>query len=118
MLSAISDAELRIPPAWKTVDRVLDVLVWFPNKQRSKTSKKKAIMTPVDADHLPDLESQNEWNEIFQSGEEPSTRNTKTLDEWEAEKEDDVSVEDIDRVVWAFIKWDDLGYDEGKPWCM
>lgn len=111
-LSAISDAERRIPPAWKTVDRVLDVLMWCPNKQRSKTSKKK-LTTSVDGDHPPDPEAQKEWDEVFESGEEPLTRNTRTLDEWEAEKEDDLSVEDIDRVVWAFIKWDDLGYDEG-----
>jgi chromodomain-helicase-DNA-binding protein 4 len=117
-LSAISDAERRIPPAWKTVDRVLDVLMWCPNKQRSKTSKKKAKTTSVDADHPPDPEAQKEWDEVFESGEEPSTRNTRTLDEWEAEKEVDLSTEDIDCVVWAFIKWDDLGYDEGKLWCL
>ena len=116
-LSAISDAERRIPPAWKTVDRVLDVLIWSPNKQRSKTSK-KVRATSVDADHSPEPEAQKEWDEVFESGEEPSARNTRTLDEWEAEKEGDLSVEDIDRVVWAFIKWDDLGYDEGKPWCL
>jgi chromodomain-helicase-DNA-binding protein 4 len=115
-LSAISDAERRIPPAWKTVDRVLDVLVWSPNKQRSKSSKKKAKTTSLDADHSPDPDAQKEWNEVFESGEEPSALYTRTLDEWEAEKEEDLSVEDIDHVVWAFIKWDDLGYDEGKTW--
>ncbi|KAH9049552.1 SNF2 family N-terminal domain-containing protein [Lactarius hengduanensis] len=114
MLLAISDAERRIPPAWKTIDRVLDVLIWSPGKRRSKTSKKKAKMTSVDADLPPDPDAEKEWNEVFESGEEPSTRNTRTLDEWEAEKEDDLSVEDIDRVVWAFIKWDDLGYDEAS----
>ena len=117
-LLAISDAERRIPPAWKTVDRILDVLMWSPNKQRSKTSKKKAKMTSLDADRSPDPEAQKEWNEVFESGEEPSARNTSTLDEWEAEKEEDLSVEDIDHVVWAFIKWDDLGYDEGKTCCL
>lgn len=111
-LSGVSDAERRIPPAWKTVDRVLDVLIWSPNKQRSKTSKKKVKTTSVDADNPLDPEAQEEWNEVFKTGEEPSTQNTRTLDEWEAEKEDDLSIEDIDRVVWAFIKWDDLGYDE------
>ena len=113
-LSAISDAERRIPPAWKTVDRVLDVLMWSPDKQMSKASKKKAKMTSVDVDRPSDPEVQKEWNEVFESGEEPSARNTRTLDEWEAEKEDDLSIEDIDRVIWAFVKWDDLGYDEGK----
>jgi chromodomain-helicase-DNA-binding protein 4 len=117
-LSAVPDAERRIPPAWKTVDRVLDVLMWSPNKQRSKSSKKKAKTTSLEADHSPDPEAQKEWNEVFESGEEPSARNTRTLDEWEAEKEEELSVEDIDYVVWAFIKWDDLGYDEGKTWCL
>jgi len=92
--------------------------MWSPNRQRSKTSKKKVKTTSVDADHPPDPEAQKEWNEVFESGEEPSTRNTRTLDEWEVGKEDDLSVEDIGHVVWAFIKWDDLGYDEGKPWCL
>jgi chromodomain-helicase-DNA-binding protein 4 len=113
-LSAISDAERRIPPAWKTVDRVLDVLMWSPDKQMTKAGKKKAKITSVDVDRPSDPEVQKEWNEVFESGEEPSAGNTRTLDEWEAEKEDDLSIEDIDRVIWAFLKWDDLGYDEGK----
>jgi hypothetical protein len=110
------NAERRIPPAWKTVDRVLDVLVWFPREQKSKANRKrnpsKEMITSAEAAATSD--AQREWNEAFEIGEVPSTQNTSTVDEWEAQKEDELSVNDIDHVVWAFIKWDDLGYDEGK----
>jgi chromodomain-helicase-DNA-binding protein 4 len=110
------DAERRIPPAWKTVDRVLDVLLWFPREQRSNANKgKKGLqskMTPVDG--AANSDAQREWNEAFDFGEVPSAQNTRTLEEWEAQKEDELSIDDIDHIVWTFIKWDDLGYDEGE----
>lgn len=110
------DAERRIPPAWKTVDRVLDVLMWFPRQQRSNANKRKKVVKEMVAseDATIDLDIQREWNDAFELGEVPSAQNTRTLEEWEAEREDELSAGDIDRVVWAFIKWDDLGYDEGK----
>lgn len=110
------DAERRIPPAWKTVDRVLDVLMWFPGQQRTNANKKKKVVkeTMASSDAVIDLDIQREWNEAFELGEVPSTQNTRTLEEWEAEREDELSAGDIDRVVWAFIKWDDLGYEEGR----
>ena len=115
VLLAVPDAERRIPPAWKTVDRVLDVLMWSPLDQRSSKKKKaaKKTMTSVGADTTPDS-AQREWDEAFEFGEEPSAQNTSTLEEWEARKEDDLSADDINLVVWAFVKWDDLGYEEGK----
>jgi hypothetical protein len=103
------DAERRIPPAWKTVDRVLDALIWSPREQRLKANKRRRS-----ADAAATSDVQREWDEAFELGEVPSAQNTRTLDEWEAEKGDELSVDDIDHVVWAFIKWDDLGYDEGK----
>jgi chromodomain-helicase-DNA-binding protein 4 len=110
------DAERRIPPAWKTADRVLDVLMWSPREQRSKANKKKATRKQMmaSADPAATSDAQKEWDEAFELGEVPSAQNTRTVDQWEDDKEDELSVDDIDRVVWAFIKWDDLGYDEGK----
>jgi hypothetical protein len=110
------DAERRIPPAWKTVDRVLDVLMWFPREQRLNANKGKKVLrsktTSVDA--AANSDAQKEWNEAFDFGEVPSAQNTRMLEEWEAQKEDELSIDDIDHVVWTFIKWDDLGYDEGE----
>jgi chromodomain-helicase-DNA-binding protein 4 len=110
------DAERRIPPAWKTVDRVLDVLIWSPREQRSKANKKKTIPKEemASADTATTSDAQREWDEAFELGEVPSAQNTRSVDQWEDENEDELSIDDIDRVVWAFIKWDDLGYDEGK----
>lgn len=110
------DAERRIPPAWKTADRVLDVLMWSPCGQRPKANKKRAARKQMmaSADPAATSDAQKEWDEAFESGEVPSAQNTRTVDQWEDDKEDELSVDDIDRVVWAFIKWDDLGYDEGK----
>lgn len=110
------DAERRIPPAWKTVDRVLDVLIWSPHEQRPKANRKRVTrkdkMASVDPAATSD--AQKEWDEAFEFGEVPSAQNTRTVDQWEDNEEDELSVDDIDRVVWAFIKWDDLGYEEGK----
>jgi chromodomain-helicase-DNA-binding protein 4 len=110
------DAERRIPPAWKTVDRVLDALIWFPHEQRSKANKKRATRKEKIASANPVVTSdaQKEWDEAFELGEVPSAQNTRTVDQWEDDEDDELSVDDIGRVVWAFIKWDDLGYDEGK----
>ena len=109
LLSSL-DAERRIPPAWKTVDRVLDVLMWSKRNKRRTTPKEKM----ASEDTAAASDAQREWDEAFELGEVPSKQNTRTLDEWEAEKEDELSVDDIDHVVWVFIKWDDLGYEEGK----
>jgi len=112
------EAERRIPPAWKTVDRVLDVLIWSPRarEQQSKANKKRATRKEkmASADTAATSDAQKEWDEAFELGEAPSAQNTRTVDQWEDDKEDEFSVDDIGRVVWAFIKWDDLGYDEGK----
>ena len=110
------DAERRIPPAWKTVDRVLDALMWFPREQKSNANKKKKVLkeTMASADATTNPDTQREWNEAFGLGEVPSAQNTRTLEEWEAQSEDELSIDDIDHVVWTFIKWDDLGYDEGE----
>jgi chromodomain-helicase-DNA-binding protein 4 len=115
-LLAVPDAERRIPPAWKTVDRVLDLLIWSPRDQALNKRKKsrKETTASVGVDTTPDPDFQSEWNEAFEFGEEPSAQNTSTVEEWEAGKEDELSADDIDRIVWAFVKWDDLGYDEGK----
>ncbi|KAA1471579.1 hypothetical protein DENSPDRAFT_799677 [Dentipellis sp. KUC8613] len=108
-LDPIPDAERRIPPAWKTVDRVLDVLMWTPKPKRKhakggKSGHKNVVET--------DSEAEAEWTATFEQGEEPRAEYTTPLDDWIREKEDDLEESDIDQVVWAFMKWDELGYDE------
>ncbi|KAI0271427.1 hypothetical protein BC834DRAFT_441990 [Gloeopeniophorella convolvens] len=113
MLAAAPDAERRIPPAWKTADRVLDVLMWFPRQQKSKGGKSKKPKNPRSSAESgqQDDEIQEQLLDVFRTGEQPAAEYTVSIDEWEDEKEN-LDIEDIDHVVWAFIKWDDLGYDE------
>jgi len=120
---ATPDAERRIPPAWKTVDRILDVLLWSPEqrkghrKQPAKKTKEKArrrVDSEDDADEEIDEEINEERTAAFNDGEQPSEDLTQTVGDWEARTKEKFSMKEIGRVVWAFIKWDDLGYDQGK----
>ncbi|KAI0048335.1 hypothetical protein FA95DRAFT_1517538 [Auriscalpium vulgare] len=121
-LSANPDAERKIPPAWKTVDRVLDVLMWIPTSLRRKGGKakgnakatlysKRRVDSEEDESEEDDPD-QEERDAAFNIGEQPGKSVTCTLDEWEEKRGEPVSQDDISSVVWAFIKWDDLGYDE------
>lgn len=90
---AIPDAHLRIPPAWKTVDRVLDILLW---RQREDNDNET-------------MEHQRRI--VFESGEQPSDDYIFSLDRWERANKRDIAEKDIRYVAYAFFKWNDLGYD-------
>jgi chromodomain-helicase-DNA-binding protein 4 len=115
-LSALPDAERRIPLPWKNVDRVLDIVLWRPKRLKQASYRKgRRILSKGDDEE----ESSNEDDErihfsnlIFDRGEEPPAHLTETVKEWETHSALENS--DIEHVVWAFIKWEELGYDEGK----
>jgi chromodomain-helicase-DNA-binding protein 4 len=119
-LSALPDAERRIPLPWKSVDRVLDIVLWRPEELKQKELKQASHRRGrgiISEDEEED--SSNEDNErirfsnlIFDQGEEPPAHLTETVKEWETHGT--LKKSDIDHVVWAFIKWEELGYDEGK----
>lgn len=120
---ALPDAEKWIPPAWKTVDRVLDVVLWAPRKskadkkkQKEKNRRKQLVVTDDDeAEEDVESEEMKELKRVIsEEGELPSLESTETAEEWEERTGQTISMAEIKRVVWAFIKWDDLGYDEGK----
>ncbi|KAI0322695.1 hypothetical protein OF83DRAFT_1092474 [Amylostereum chailletii] len=113
LLDACPDAERRIPPAWKTVDRVLDVLMWHSHKAtKQPINKGKLSRRRIVDDDDPDFNK--EWDAAFKFGKQPSDDFTESLDDFVRRKEDDLEEDDVDQVVWAFIKWDDLGYDEAS----
>jgi len=91
---AIPDAHLRIPSAWKTVDRVLDILLWRPKKGGDDET----------------MEHQRKIASEF--GEQPSDDYVLSLDSWERARKNDLAEEDIHHVAYAFFKWNDLGYEE------
>lgn len=125
---AMPDAQRRIPLAWKTVDRVLDVLLWRPAKreefgkkkaQGKRKGKKGVVASEEEDDDDDDDNAENdlanaEFESAFVDGEQPSGHLTETVREWEKRTSQNITTEQIKNVVWAFIKWDDLPYDEGK----
>ncbi|KAJ7932575.1 SNF2 family DNA-dependent ATPase [Mycena leptocephala] len=117
------DAERKIPPAWKTVDRVLDLLLWRPHRKQTKQKKapkrgkskskaKRRIESADDSSDSEDDEKAKERAAVFDHGEEPSPLLTESLEEWEARTKHKFSIHDADDVAWIFVKWDDLTYDE------
>lgn len=124
-LLAMPDAENRIPIAWKTADRVLDVLLWRPQGQNTVRPKKGSgkgkgksrRVETEDEDDSDDYEEDEETkaahDAAFDYGEQPDRTLTETIEQWEERTRDKFSIENIDRVVWCLFKWQDLGYDEG-----
>ncbi|KAJ7783591.1 SNF2 family DNA-dependent ATPase [Mycena maculata] len=117
---AMPDAERRIPPAWKTVDRVLDVLMWCPpvptRRKAHKQGKGKAKRRIESADDSADLDDDEALLETMRAaafdGEQPAGRFTQSLAEWEKRTDQGFSIDHVDDVAWIFVKWDDLTYDE------
>lgn len=113
-ISPLPDAEKRIPKAWKRVDRVLDVVLLRPKEKKSKQKKKlihKRTINSSDDDSEDDDRKERISTLVFEKGEQPPDEFTETIDEWESHQTLEKS--DIDQVIWAFIKWDELGYEEG-----
>ncbi|KAK7680573.1 hypothetical protein QCA50_016355 [Cerrena zonata] len=101
---SLPDAERHIRPAWKTIDRVLDVLLWSPEKRLNRRKVTKELQSEID----------EEYENVFQTGEQPSADLTETVAEWEKRNRKRISDADASRVIFAFIKWDDLGYDDAS----
>ncbi|KAF4623265.1 hypothetical protein D9613_002145 [Agrocybe pediades] len=109
-ISPLPDAEKRVPPAWKRVDRVLDVLFWRPSKPKGKSNQKRKTRMVVSDEEQSDEEINEALRLVQEKGEQPPDDLTETLEDWE--KHDTLEKSHITKVAWAFIKWDDLGYDE------
>ena len=91
---AMPDAELRIPPAWKTVDRVLDILLWRPGSDDEAMEHQRKIASEF--------------------GEQPSDDYAFSLDSWERAKKKELKEKNIGCVAYGFFKWNDLGYEDCK----
>ncbi|PCH33925.1 hypothetical protein WOLCODRAFT_130070 [Wolfiporia cocos MD-104 SS10] len=120
-LRPIPDAQQRILPAWTTVDRVLDVLLFCPekrsgyrNKNKKKGRKRGNVVGSDDDGDNDDEEYAAELAASYESGEQPSDDLTETVQEYVARTKTKLTEADIDRVVWAFFKWDDLGYEDAS----
>ncbi|KAI0778404.1 hypothetical protein BD413DRAFT_489884 [Trametes elegans] len=115
-LFANPDAERKVPPAWKTVDRVLDVRLWRPQKAiRGRGKGKKArVESDDDDEELDDPDIQRARRSAYEHGEVPSAETMVTVEEFESLIKGKLQEKHANRVAWAFFKWVDLGYDDAS----
>jgi len=115
-LGPLPDAECYIPPAWKTTDRVLDVLLWkinLPGRGKKK-GKQSSVLADSEEVTLPD-ELQGLVVKSHLKGEQPSDDHVENVNDFlRTIGKPQLEITHIKFVAWAFIKWDDLGYDEGE----
>ena len=127
---ALPNAEDCIPEAWIRVDRVLDVRLWTTEKRKpaatkrnGKSGKKKqAGRKVISSDDEPegvevikdDLVANNQRENAYRLGQEPSKEYLETVDEWMARTDQNLTAESIDQVVWCYFKWEGLDHAEGK----
>jgi chromodomain-helicase-DNA-binding protein 4 len=114
LFAPVVDAEERIPPGWRTVDRVLDVLLFKRPVKKLKIKLGKRKASRVDSDEEMEPEARAEFDDAFEHGEEPAAEYTETIAEWERRNKRSITLGEVGDIVWAFIKWGDLGYEDGN----
>ncbi|KAK0208177.1 SNF2 family DNA-dependent ATPase [Desarmillaria ectypa] len=115
---AMLDAESRIPPEWKTVDRILDIRLWRSKPKKKAANKGKGKCRRVSSDEEMEDGANSgfgsDYDAAFNNGEQPDDNMIETVEDWESRTGEDFTIDNIELVVWAFIKWEDLGYDEAS----
>lgn len=120
-------ADFCIPQAWKTIDRLLDVVFLKPLKKPSASKKKNAkkvkskqkrrIASDEEDDEIEIIEDSevedpnDDRRKSLIFGEAPDASLTETMNEREDRK--DLTPADIKDVIWCFVKWDDLTHEDG-----
>lgn len=121
-----------IPEPWKRIEQVLDILLWAPHKRinavkTKATNKRGKVVHSSGSDEEADEELGEEELRKLEVLRE-STRNlgrlclgpeaTETpLARKRRKGGEALNMEDIDDVVWCYVKWGELEYQEGKLFC-
>ncbi|KAK0478320.1 SNF2 family DNA-dependent ATPase [Armillaria novae-zelandiae] len=105
---AMLDAESRIPREWTTVDRILDLRLWRSKPRKTVSKGKRKSRKVVNSDFGLDYDA------AFSNGEQPDDSMIETVEDWESRTGHEFTTDNAELVVWAFIKWEDLGYDEAS----
>ena len=113
IVEAMPNAETLIPERWKTIDRLLDIRLWSPPRHKKQPQGKGKGKKRIETDSGEDDEWDEAYEDIFASGEQPNDSYLQTIEEWEWKKGQKFTKVDIGLIVWVFVKWDDLGYEEG-----
>ena len=98
------DAETRLPEAWKTFDRILDVYVAIG----TKSNRKKASVVTSEEE-----ESEVEEQDPKMQGVQPYVEEMIQIDEWEKKNGKLDAKTAVKAVVWCYVKCGDLPYSEG-----
>lgn len=124
LLAPVMDAKERINPAWRTVDRVLDALLFKrPTKKLKIRLEAQRKPIRVDSDEELDPDTQVEYDSAFDHGEQPADEYTETIAQWEKRNHRKITQDQAGDVVWALFKWGDLGYEDSTSsfsvcWCV
>jgi hypothetical protein len=108
-------AEMRIPESWKRVDRILEVLFWRrvqPSKKtkaKSRSASKRAVLSDGDASE-PEDTADAEARQGLIDGVKPDDHLTETYQT--RARRGKITLQDSNDVVWAYMKWQELPYDE------
>ncbi|KAF8576544.1 hypothetical protein K439DRAFT_1622785 [Ramaria rubella] len=86
------------------------------HKKSSKQGKAKCLDSDDDKEEEQTFLAEVEAQRVVarELGKEPSGKHMETLNEWEGRTGETFSIEHAELVIWVFIKWDDLTYDEAK----
>ncbi|KAG9018869.1 hypothetical protein FRB90_008806 [Tulasnella sp. 427] len=119
--SANPIAEHCIPRAWKTVDRVLDVVFWKPrlkNKHKSKAKSKKgknhrqvASEDEMSDSQEDEVQEEDSRRAALVPGEQPNPTLVETMAEREA-RTGEITRDDLKDAVWCFFKWRELTHED------
>lgn len=112
--TADPDADLRIPSAWRLVDRILYVYFWNPGRaqkqQRLFAQQRARRVVSTSSEEDSDDEDRQKRAQL-QDGVKPDDSLLETWIERRGRKH--ITEEDADDVVWAYMKWQDLPYETG-----
>lgn len=112
--AADADADLRIPSAWKLVDRILYVYFWNPKrtqngKKRQLARQKARRVVSATSEEESDDEDQHTMEAYLRDGIKPDD---SLLETWqERGHRMPITESDAGDVVWAYMKWQDLPYE-------
>ena len=108
-------AEMKIPESWRTVDRILEVLFWRPVQRPKKGSTKsrkasKRVLLSDEEGSEPEDTTDADARQGLIDGVKPDDNLTETYKT--RARRGPITLEDADDAVWAYMKWQELPYDE------
>ncbi|ORY30527.1 SNF2 family N-terminal domain-domain-containing protein [Naematelia encephala] len=112
------NAESSIPVEWKTVDRVLDIMLLppKPNNKKIDIKRRQRVLSDSASEMSEKAGILGGSATGLPDGLMPPPEKRLDIDLWEEAAGRDLTEDDLDEVAplvtWCFFKWDDLQYDQ------